>query len=139
MSVHLNSLEAYTGYRLFERVANLVLRFGEYRQILHDLDSGKLDLVLTPQRGQQTNLEYIPFTKERIVLICGSETDTKQFDELVLANDRPAIRHWLKAQIWYATAADMEHLQRFWIANFDCLPDLMLRASFLSPEKRIWL
>jgi LysR family transcriptional regulator, transcriptional activator of the cysJI operon len=194
VSVHLNSLEAYTGYRLFERVAkkmvptergtilynciidpinklevaeelfhrnsriekptigvgmgleifkyaleahlaqlpfNLVLRFGEYRQILHELDTGKLDLILTPQRGQQTNLEYTPFTKERIVLICGSGTDTEQFDEMVLANDRPAIRHWLKAQVWYATAADMEHLQRFWMANFDCLPEL--KPNYIVP------
>ncbi|MCS3795058.1 LysR family transcriptional regulator [Niastella sp. OAS944] len=194
VSVHLNSLEAYTGYRLFERVTkkmvptergtilynciidpinkleaaeelfhrnskvekptlgvgmgfeifkytleahlaqlpfNLVLRFGEYHQILHELDTGKLDLILTPQRGQQRNLEYIPFTKERIVLICGSETDTEQFDKLVLADERMAIRQWLKEQIWYTTAADMEHLRRFWMANFDCLPDL--KPNYIVP------
>ena len=194
VSVHLNSLEAYTGYRLFERVTkkmvptdrgtilynciidpinkleaaeesfhrnskiekptigvgmgfeifkytleahlaqlpfNLVLRFGEYRQILQELDTGKLDLILTPQKGQQTNLEYIPFTKERIILICGSETDTEPFDNLLLANDRTAIRQWLKEQIWYTTSADMEHLQRFWMANFDCLPDL--KPNYIVP------
>lgn len=194
VSVHLNSLEAYTGYRLFERVTkkmvptergiilynciidpinkleeaeesfhrnskvekptisvgmgfeifkytleehlaqlpfNLVLRFGEYRQILQELDTGKLDLILTPKKGSQTNLEYIPFTTERIILICGNETDTEQFDSLVLTNERTAIREWLKEQIWYTTAADMEYLEHFWMANFDCLPDL--KPNYVVP------
>lgn len=194
VSLHLSSLETYTGYRLFERETrkmvptergvilynsiidpmnklveaeelfnrnskvekptvsvgmgfetfeytleehlaqlpfNLILRFGEYPQMLHDLDSGKLDLILTPQKGRQPNLEYIPFTKERIVLICGSETDTRQFDKLVLADDRTAIRQWLKTQVWYTTAADMEHLNNFWMTNFDCLPDV--KPNYVVP------
>src|SRR5262249_19626077 len=124
VSLHLNSLESYTGYRLFERDTrkmkptergiilynyivvsinklleaeelfyrnskvekptvsvgmgfeafeytleehlsqlpfNLILRFDEYPQMLHDLDAGKLDLILTPQKGKQPNLEYTPF------------------------------------------------------------------------------
>jgi DNA-binding transcriptional LysR family regulator len=194
VSLHLSSLESYTGYRLFERETrkmvptergiilynciidpmnklveaersfcrnskeekptisvgmgfetfeytleehlaqlpfNLILRFGEYPQMLHDLDTGKLDLILTPQRGRQSTLEYTPFTQERIVLICGSETDTGQFDQLVLANDRIAIRQWLKEQVWYTTTADMEHLQHFWMTNFDCLPDL--KPNYVVP------
>jgi LysR family transcriptional regulator, transcriptional activator of the cysJI operon len=194
VSLHLNSLESYTGYRLFERDTrkmiptergiilynciiepvnklveaeqlfhrnsrkekptisvgmgfetfeytleehlaqlpfNLILRFGEYPQMLHDLDTGALDLILTPQKGKKPNLEYTPFTKERIVLICGSETDTDQFDKLVLANDKKAIRQWLKEQVWYTTAADMEHLKNFWLANFDCLPDV--KPNYVVP------
>jgi LysR family transcriptional regulator, transcriptional activator of the cysJI operon len=186
VSLHLNSLETYTGYRLFDRETrkmvptergvvlynyitesmrtlveaeqvfhrnaqkekptisvgmgaetfeqmleehiaqlpfNLILRFGEYPQMMHDLETGALDLILTPQKGRQANIEYVPFIKERIVLICGSETDTKQFDELVTANKRTAIKKWLKEQVWYTTAADMEHLKNFWQANFDGLPD----------------
>jgi hypothetical protein len=34
----------------------------------HDLDSGMLDLIITPQRIS-ANLQYQPFSKERIVLI----------------------------------------------------------------------
>ena len=194
VSLHLNSLETYTGYRLFERESrkmiptergvilynsikdplnklvdaeqsffrnstvekptisvgmgfetfeytlgehlaqlpfNLIMRFGEYPQMLHDLDTGKLDLILTPQKGQQSNLEYTPFTKERIVLICGSKTDTVQFERLVSTNDRIAVRQWLKKQVWYTTAADMEHLNNFWTTNFDCLPDL--KPNYVVP------
>jgi DNA-binding transcriptional LysR family regulator len=194
VSVHLNSLESYTGYRLFERETrkmtptergiilynciiepmnklveaehsfhrnskgekptisvgmgfetfehtleehlaqlpfNLILRFGEYPQMLHDLDAGALDLILTPQKGRQPDLEYTPFTQERIVLISGSETDTEAFDKLVLDNERTAIRQWLKTQVWYNTSADMEHLNNFWMANFDSLPDF--RPNYVVP------
>lgn len=194
VSIHLSSLEAYTGYRLFDRDTrkmvptergiilynyitdsmstlveaeqlfhrnsqinkatvsvgmgfetfehalekhiaqlpfNLILRFGEYPQMLHDLDAGVLDLILTPQRKRSPNLEYTPFTKERIVLICGSETETQQFDKLLLSNERTAIKQWLKEQVWYTTAADMEHLNNFWQTNFDSLPDF--KPNYVVP------
>jgi LysR family transcriptional regulator, transcriptional activator of the cysJI operon len=159
VSLHLNSLETFTGYRLFERETrkmiptergiilynciidsmnklveaeqsfcrnskvdkptisvgmgfetfehtleehiaqlpfNLILRFGEHPQMLHDLDSGALDLVLTSQKGRQPNVEYTPFSKQRIVLICGSETNSDSFEKWVTDNDRTALRQWLK-------------------------------------------
>jgi LysR family transcriptional regulator, transcriptional activator of the cysJI operon len=194
VSLHLNSLEAYTGYRLFERdtrrmiptdrgtilynciidpmkklveaeeqffrnsdtdkptisvglgyetfeytlaghVAqlpfNLIVRFGDHPQIVHELDSGALDLVLTSQMGRQPNLEYTPFKKERIILICGGQTDTTTLNQLIAANKRADIREWLKQQIWYTTAADMTHLKNFWLANFDCLPDF--KPNYVVP------
>ena len=134
VSLHLNSLEAYTGYKLFERTAkkmtptekgkilynfvvapleklergekhfhkrsqqerntisvgmcfetfqytlekyiptlpfNLIIKFGEYPQMLQDLDNGLLDLIITPHKGTQQNIEYKDFAKERIVLVTG--------------------------------------------------------------------
>jgi len=194
VSLHLNSLEAYTGYRLFERETrkmiptergtilyncivepmsrladaedlfcrnsgadkptlsvglgfetfeyslaehvaqlpfNLIVRFGEYPRMLHDLDTGALDLVLTSQKGPQPNLEYTPFTKERIMLICGARTNTEELDRLIADNKRKAIREWLKQQVWYTTAADMGHLKNFWQANFDCQPDF--KPNYVVP------
>jgi len=195
VSVHLNSLEAYTGYRLFERETrkmiptdrgvilynciidpmnrledaeqlffknskvdkptisvglgfetfeytlaehigqlpfNLIVRFGEYPQLMHDLDRGALDLVLTSQLEQQPNLEYTPFTKERIVLICGAQSDTEQLDQLLAANNRTALRDCLKQQIWYTTAVDMGYMKNFWLANFDCQPDF--KPNYVVPH-----
>lgn len=194
VSLHLNSLESYTGHRLFERETrkmvptergvilynyildplnklqdaeqsffrnstvakptvsvgmgyemfehtlekhlsqlpfNLILRFGEYSQLRHDLDAGKLDLIVTPQKERQGDLEYTPFTTERIVMICGRNTNADELQHLVMANDRSSLRKWLKQQVWYATTAEMEHLQHFWLTNFDCLPDL--RPNFIVP------
>ncbi|MBS1665398.1 MAG: LysR family transcriptional regulator [Bacteroidetes bacterium] len=194
VSLHLNALESYTGYRLFERDTrrmtptergtllynqiiqpltqlieaeqlfhrntkqgkptisvgmcfetfqytleehiaqlpfNLIIRFGEYPQMLHDLDTGALDLILTPQRGQQPNLEYTPFAKEQIVLICGIGSSTEELDRMIEANEKTGIRDWLRNQIWYTTAADMEHLRNFWLLNFGMLPDF--KPNFVVP------
>ncbi len=181
VSLHLNSLEAYTGYKLFDRSAkrmvptergkvlynfvleplnklesaeqlfhksskvdratisigmcfetfqftlesyisslpfNVIIKFGDYPQMLHDLDKGLLDLIITPQKGEQTNLEYKPFSKERIVMVCGSKTDIKAVTALLKKNKIKEAEEWLKQQIWYSTASDMEHLKRFWQMNF---------------------
>lgn len=114
-----HTLEEHIGKLPF----NLILKFGEYDEMLNQLDTGTLDLVLTPKKGQYPNLEYTPFSKQRIVLICGSETDTSALNSLILADKRKDIRKWLKGQLWFTTAADMEYLKHFWLANFDCVPD----------------
>lgn len=186
VSLHLNSLEAYTGYKLFDRAArkmvptekgkmlynfiieplnklesaeqhfhkrsqeeritisvgmcfetfqytleehiaklpfNLIIKFGEYPQMQQDLDNGLLDLIITPQKGGQQNLEYTAFSKERLVLIASSETDTKELEELFQENDFKKAAEKLKQQLWYSTAADMEHLKNFWLAHFGTHPD----------------
>lgn len=115
-------------YTLEEHLAelpfNLILRFEQYPEMLQDLDAGKLDLIVTHQKGLHAGLEYTPFIRERLVLICGGKTDSEQLDDLVFSNDRPAIIEWLKQQIWYTTASGMEYLKSFWLTNFDRLPDL---------------
>ncbi len=181
VSLHLDSLEAYTGYKLFDRSPkkmvptergkvlynfileplsklssaeqlfhksskedratisigmcfetfqftlekyistlpfNVIIKFGEYPQMLHDLDKGLLDLIITPQKGDQKNLEYTAFSKERIVLVCGSRTDIKPLTKLLKDNKLKEAENFLQQQIWYSTAADMEHLKRFWQTNF---------------------
>lgn len=128
MEIFQHMLEAH----ISELPFNLVTKFGDNLQMLQELNNGGLDLILTSQKGTQHNLEYKPFTKERIVLICGNQTDTIEFEALLLKEDRVAVREWLNAQIWYTTAADMEHLTRFWSANFDALPSF--RPKYVVPS-----
>lgn len=186
VSLHLNSLEAYTGNKLFDRSArkmvptekgkilynnvldamkklesaeqtfhrraqserttisvgmcfetfqytleeqisslpfNLIIKFGEYPQMQHDLDNGLLDLIITPQKGNQQNLSYQPFSKERIVLIAGGKTDTTRISRLIQQEQFRAVAELLKQQLWYSTAADMENLKSFWKTHFGEHPD----------------
>ena len=114
-------------YTLEEHVSglpfNLIIKFGQYPQMQQDLDNGLLDMIVTPQKGSQKNLCYHPFSKEKIVLIAGSNTDTSMLMPLLESGDIPNARHFLKQQLWYSTAADMEHLRIFWLKNFDEHPD----------------
>lgn len=195
ISLHLTSLESYTGYKLFDRSArkmvptergkvlynfvteplckletveqlfhrssradratisigmcfetfqftlerhistlpfNVIIKFGEYPQMLQDLDNGLLDLIVTPRKGEQANLEYKAFSKEKIVLVCGSGTDIKPIKKLISANKLKEAENWLKQQIWYSTAADMEHQKRFWQANFERHMDF--KPNYIVPN-----
>ncbi|RAJ78968.1 DNA-binding transcriptional LysR family regulator [Chitinophaga dinghuensis] len=195
VSLHLNSLEAFTGYKLFDRSArkmvptekgkilynyiltplkkleigeqhfhkrskeeratisvgmcfetfqytleehiatlpfNLIIKFGEYPQMHQDLDNGLLDLIITPQKGQQQNLQYQPFSKERIVLIAGNKTETAQLEDLLEKGKMKEAIRFLKQQLWYSTAADMEHLKNFWARHFGEHPDFS--PNFIVPN-----
>ncbi|RCR66352.1 LysR family transcriptional regulator [Larkinella punicea] len=195
VSLHLNSLEAHTGYKLFDRAArkmvptergkvmynfilepiskleaaeqqfhkssrtgratisigmcfetfqftlephiatlpfNVIIKFGEYTEMQHDLDKGLLDLIITPQKGTQTNLTYQPFSKERIVLIGGARSQTAELESLLNQKKFGEAEVWLKQQVWYSTAADMDHLRRFWHLNFNRHPDF--KPNYIVPN-----
>lgn len=114
-------------YTLEEHVAslpfNLIIKFGLYPQMQADLENGLLDMIITPQKGNQSNLIYRPFSKERIVLIAGSRTDTSELKSLLENGDVLGVKDFLKQQLWYSTAGDMEHLKNFWSKNFNEHPD----------------
>lgn len=195
VSLHLNSLEAFTGYKLFDRSPrkmvptekgkllynfilepirkletaeqhfhrrtqservtislgmcfesfqhtleeyipklpfNLIIKFGQYPQMQQDLESGLLDMIVTPQKGSQKGLHYQPFSKERIVLIAGNDTDIVALTTLLENDEIEKARNFLKQQLWYSTAGDMEHLKNFWIKNFNEHPDFS--PNFIVPN-----
>ncbi len=195
VSLHLNSLEAYTGYKLFDRAPkkmvptergkvlynfvlepinkletaeqlfhrstkadrstisigmcfetfqftlekyisslpfNVIIKFGDYTQMLHDLDKGLLDLIITPHKGEQKSLEYDAFSKERIVMVCGAKTNLKELSPLLKEKNIQAIEEWLKQQIWYSTAADMDHLKNFWQVNFK--KNIDFKPNYIVPN-----
>jgi DNA-binding transcriptional LysR family regulator len=195
VSLHLSSLEAYVGYKLFDRTSrkmvptergkvlynfvlealikleaaeelfhkstdkerptisvgmcfetfqftlepylptlpfNVIIKFGDYPQMLGDLDGGILDLIVTPQRGDYKNLAFKPFSKERIVLIAGEKTQAHDFEELIKNNDLQGMQAWLRQQTWYGTTGDMEHLRRFWNQNFGKRPDF--KPNYIVPN-----
>lgn len=111
---------------------NVIIKFGDYPEMLKDLDNGLLDLIITPQKGEYKNLVYTPFFKEKIVVIGGAQTVTRDLDPLLKANDTEGIQHWLKQQTWYGTTGDMEHLRRFWHHNFGKRPDF--KPNYIVPN-----
>lgn len=195
VSLHLNSLEAYTGYKLFDRAArkmvptergkilynfiidpikkletaeqhfhkrsqadratisvgmcfetfqytleehipelpfNVIIKFGEYPQMQQDLDNGVLDLIITPQKGSQKNLLYDAFSKERIVLVAGKNTEIGFLQQWLKEGKFQEATQFLKQQLWYSTAGDMEHLKNFWLKNFGEHPDF--RPNYIVPN-----
>jgi len=111
---------------------NLIIQFGEYPEMLENLDKGILDLIITPQTGTTTNIEHEAFSSERIVLLGGIHVDQEEFNQLIKFGDRNGALIWLKKHKWYGTTGDMEHLRRFWQLNFNKHPDF--RANYIVPN-----
>lgn len=111
---------------------NVIIRFGEYPEMIENLEKGILDIIITPQMVPKIGIEYQPFSSESIVIVGGNQTDEQEFQEIEKLNDTEAIEAWLKQQKWYGTTGDMEHLWRFWQLNFNKHPDF--RPNYIVPN-----
>ena len=111
---------------------NVIIRFGDYPEMLDHLDKGILDLIITPQKGDSPNIEHEAFSSETIVLVGGNGINEKEFEQIVKKADKDAIENWLKQEKWYGTTGDMEHLFRFWQLNFGKNPDF--RPNYIVPN-----
>ncbi|GGA88311.1 LysR family transcriptional regulator [Flavobacterium palustre] len=111
---------------------NVIIRFGEYPEMLENLDKGILDLIISPQKGNSSNIAYEAFSSESIVLVGGSKVDDSELQQLVKQKKYAEAEHYLKAQKWYGTTGDMEHLFRFWQLNFSNFPDF--RPNYIVPN-----
>jgi len=111
---------------------NVIIRFGEYPEMVENLEKGILDIIITPQMVPKNSIEYQPFSSETIVIVGGNQTDEKEFQTIEELNDIEAIEIWLKSQKWYGTTGDMEHLRRFWQLNFNKYPDF--RPNYIVPN-----
>jgi DNA-binding transcriptional LysR family regulator len=111
---------------------NVIIQFGEYPEMVENLEKGILDIIITPQMVPKSGIDYQPFSSETIVLVGGNETDVQTFQALEAAGDFEAVELWLKQQKWYGTTGDMEHLRRFWQLNFNKYPDF--RPNYIVPN-----
>lgn len=111
---------------------NVIIRFGEYPEMVENLEKGILDLIITPQMVPKTSIEYQPFSSETIVIVGGNKTDEKEFQDVEKTGTIEQIEAWLKQEKWYGTTGDMEHLRRFWQLNFNKYPDF--RPNYIVPN-----
>ncbi|WP_339884744.1 LysR family transcriptional regulator [Polaribacter vadi] len=113
---------------------DLVARFGSHTDLIKDLNNGILDLVITPkkQNEKKSLVEYIPFSKERIVLIAGNKTDTTQIQKHLKSKNLSKLEHELLQNVWYSSSNEMEHFRRFWFENFNKKP--AFKPNYILPN-----
>lgn len=111
---------------------NVIIRFGEYPEMLDNLDKGILDLIVTPHKGNSPGVGHEAFSSETIVLVGGNNVDADAFNKVLNAEGIEKAEEWLKAHKWYGTTGDMEHLFRFWELNFNHRPGF--RPNFIVPN-----
>ena len=111
---------------------NLVNRFADYKQLLHDLEKGINDVVITPHKKEIKGIVYKHIMTENISLIASNDIDKKAFELLLANNDINEVLQWCAEQKWYGAASDNEHFVRFWLANFHKHPDF--RQNYIVPN-----
>jgi len=111
---------------------NVIIQFGEYPDMVENLEKGILDLIITPQMVVKNGIEYQEFSSETIVLVGGNDIDTIEFNEIESNGTIMELELWLKQQKWYGTTGDMEHLRHFWQLNFNKHPDF--RPNYIVPN-----
>lgn len=122
------SLEKYVPELPF----NLILEFGEYRELLKKLEKGLIDVVVTPQKIEIRGVIYHPFSNENIILAAGNGTNINGFKTLLKKGDNDKLLEWMTYHKWYGIAGDNEHFLRFWQINFKCSPDF--RPNYIVPN-----
>jgi DNA-binding transcriptional LysR family regulator len=111
---------------------NVIIQFGQYPEMLENLEKGILDLIITPQKGTNSEIDHEAFSSETIVMVGGNAIDDHKFRALLAEGDFEVLETWLKQQKWYGTTGDMEHLRRFWQLNFNKYPDF--RPNYIVPN-----
>ncbi|WP_439558521.1 LysR family transcriptional regulator [Dyadobacter sp.] len=111
---------------------NLIMQFGSHDQLNLSLENGAVDLILTTCTSNSNGLIYDPFTAERLVMVAGLHTDLSGF-KVPDQSDKTVARDWMKAQLWYNTAADMGVLNSFWEVNFGERPGFL--PNYIVPNK----
>lgn len=111
---------------------NLIMLFKEHENLVHVLENGAADLILTTQKSNDKNLIYESFATERLIVVAGKNMDLSSFQSLDL-NNKKEVQYWLKSHFWYSTAADMDVLNLFWEKNFGQRPGFL--PNYIVPNK----
>ncbi|WP_405576901.1 LysR family transcriptional regulator [Winogradskyella sp. Asnod2-B02-A] len=113
---------------------DLVARFGAHTDLIKDLNNGILDLVITPkkQNEKKSLVEYIPFSKERIVLIAGNKTNVTKIQKHINSKNINKLEEELLQNVWYSSSNEMEHFRRFWFENFNKKP--AFKPNYILPN-----
>lgn len=108
---------------------NLVMQFGSNEYLLHALETGAVDLILTTTTKPVNNVVYTPYVTENLLLVAGRDTDISTFS----TQDKAKTMTWMRSQLWYSTAADMDVLNLFWNNNFGERPGFI--PNYIVPNK----
>lgn len=113
---------------------DLVARFGAHTDLIKDLNNGILDLVITPKKKSEKKslVEYVPFSKEQIILVAGNKTDTTQLKKQIQNEKWRSLEKELQENIWYSASNEMEHFRRFWYENFNKKPSF--KPNYILPN-----
>lgn len=139
--IRLGAVQEYFQAVLAENIAamdaNLILSFGNTRELLDRLHKGSLDFVVATKLTAYKNLVFEPIRQEHYI-IAGSKTiDTAEFDNYSGEEDWEGGEAWLLSQPWFAYTTDLAIIRKFWKKNFNKRP--VIKPYCVIPDMTILL
>ncbi|ALL06066.1 hypothetical protein AQ505_11525 [Pedobacter sp. PACM 27299] len=114
----------------------LNVSFGVAKDLMQQLDEGKLDLVIASQKTiDSRNIVYEPILTENFVIIGNKNIDLSDFNQHLENQDLNAVEKWLINQEWYAYSNDLAFIRRFWLKNFSKRP--IISPKYIIPNLNV--
>ena len=111
---------------------DIIAQFGEYPQMIKELNEGILDLVITPEKIENASIVYTPFFKEHILLVAGNSTNTSLLEQHIATKQWDALEQELKTQVWYGSSNVLGYSKKFWYQNFK--KKQLYKSNYLVPN-----
>jgi len=111
---------------------DIIAQFGEYPQLIKELNEGLLDLVITPEKIENAAIVYAPFFKEHILLVAGNSTETSLLEQHIATKQWDALEQELKTQVWYGSSNVLGYSKKFWHQNFK--KKQLYKSNYLVPN-----
>ncbi|WHF52762.1 LysR family transcriptional regulator [Chryseobacterium gotjawalense] len=119
--------------QLYQFDFNLIAKFDNDDYLRQLLEKNILDFIITNRKNNEKDWEYEDFFVEKLVLVAGKNADVATIQNLMDQKKWSESKDWLRNQKWYGTAADMEHVIKYWKVHFNETPDFS--PNFIVPNK----
>lgn len=117
--------------------ANLILSFGNTRDLLEGLHKGFLDFVVATKLTAYKSLVFEPVRQEHYVIAGNKTIDTTEFDNYAAGEDWERGETWLLSQPWVAYTTDLAIIRKFWKKNFNKRP--VIKPDCVIPDMNLLL
>lgn len=111
---------------------DIIAHFGEYPQMLKELEDGILDFVITPEKNNNLNIEYKSFFEETVYVVANKDYDTTEIEDLINKQNWDQLERILINKIWYGAENTLNFAKRFFSLNFESKN--ILKFNYIVPN-----
>ncbi len=94
------------------------VKFGTQETLIKEVEEGTLMFAVIPQIVKTFDTVCYPLCKQKLVLVCTSDINIEEFQQLYKENKKRAER-WLSKQTWYSHRPITPFIKQFWLDVFD--------------------
>lgn len=111
----------------------LILRFGETRALIEEMEREQLDVVIATQQIASHDVEYHKIDEEHFCLVGPPDLEPPAMDATESETERlETVERWLTDQKWISYGVELPIIRRFWRQCFSKRPEF--QATLIIPD-----